>query len=129
MVVDVPGGDDIQVEVNEFTLPAGLAPDGTPTRDVEAFLYTYQRYGSWYQVQLLDQYGTLKYQGALTGVDLTANKMTLPGFDAYAVPGDIIVLDSAATFAPQIGLLWDVFLADNTAQVYGSNAFARKWAP
>lgn len=127
LVVDVPGGDDIQVEVNEFTLPSILAPEGTPTSDVEAFLYTYQRYGSWYQVQLLDQYGTLKYQGALTGVNLSTNKMTLPGFDAYAVPGDIIILELAGQFSPQIGVLWDAFLADNTAKVYGSNAFARKW--
>lgn len=127
LVVNVPGGDDIQVEVNEYTLPAALAPDGAPTSDVEAFKLTYEILGSWYEVQLLDQYGTLKYQGALTGVNLGTNMMTLPGFDAYAVPGDIIILERAGQFSPQIGVLWDAFLADNSATVYGSNAFARKW--
>lgn len=128
-VVDVPGGDDIQVEVNAFTLNALLAPTGTPSSDVQAFYDTSLLLGSWYEVQLLDQYGTFKYQGALTGVDLGANKMTLPGFEAFAVPGDIIVLASAPYFGTGLSAIYDAFLADNSAQVNGSVDYSKKWVP
>jgi hypothetical protein len=81
-------------------------------------------------VQLLDQYGTFKYQGALVGVDLPNNKLELPGFDAYAVQGDIIVLAPATSFgAPELALIWDVFQANDAGQVDGSTANASKWVP
>jgi len=126
-VEDVPGGDNIQVEANAFTLPSPLAPFGAPDTDAKAFKLTHDLIGTWYDVQLLDQYGTLKYQGALTNI--IGNIMVLPGFDAYAVPGDIIVLADATTFGTGLNTIWDVFLADNTAEVAGSTDYARKWVP
>jgi len=126
-VADVPGGDNIQVEANRFTVPPPLAYDEAPDTDAAAFQLTHDLLGSWYDVQLLDQYGTLKYQGALTGV--SGNFLELPGFDAYAIPGDIIVLADATTFGAGLDLMWDVFLANNTNQVAGSTNNARKWVP
>jgi hypothetical protein len=126
LVEDVPGGDLIEVGVNVFTAGPDDAQFGQPTSDANAFELTYQRNGSWYDVQLLDQYGTFKYQGELKGV--TGNYLDLPGFDAYAVPGDIIVLADATTFGSvNINAIYDVFQADDAAQVDGSTNNARKW--
>jgi len=128
LVLNVPGGDDIEVEPNWFTAVPAVASPGAPATDAAAFELTHDLIGSWYDVQLLDQYGTLKYQGALTGI--SGNMMTLPGFDAYAVPGDVIVLAPATSFtANDLALIWDVFQADTTAQVDGSTDNARKWVP
>jgi hypothetical protein len=127
-VEDVPGGDFIRVEANYFTAPPGLASTGAPATDAEAFDRTQALIGTWYDVQLLDQYGTLKYQGALVGV--SNNDLELPGFDAYASVGDIIVLAPATSFgAPELTLIWDVFQANNAGQVDGSTANASKWVP
>jgi hypothetical protein len=127
-VVDVPGGDFIQVEANAFTAQPGLASTGAPATDAEAFDRTQALIGSWYDVQLLDQYGTLKYQGALVGV--SGNLLELPGFDTYASAGDIIVLAPATSFgAPELTLIWDVFQANDAGQVDGSTANASKWVP
>jgi hypothetical protein len=127
-VEDVPGGDLIQIAVNEFTPSYPFVEPGQPDTDAKAFKLTYDLIGSWYEVQLLDQYGTLKYQGALAGV--SGNFLGLPGFDAYAVPGDIIVLAPATTFsAIDLAAMYDAFLADNAAQVAGSIVNARKWVP
>jgi len=77
-------------------------------------------------VQLLDQYGTLKYQGALVGV--SGNDLELPGFDAYALSGDIIVLAPANAFGGNdLAAIWDVFQADSTGQVDGTSDYARTW--
>lgn len=124
LVVDVPGGDDIEVDSNIFTAPPIIASPGAPATDAAAFKRTYDLLGSWYSVQLLDQYGTLKHKGGLTGI--SGNMMTLPGFDAYAVPGDIIVLDTAVTFTP-FDAIWDVFQADSAGQVVGQTDNARQW--
>jgi hypothetical protein len=78
-------------------------------------------------VQLLDPYGTLKYQGALVGV--SGNILELPGFDAYAAPGDIIVLAPATSFSSVLDVIYDVFQASNAAQVDGSIDNASKWVP
>jgi hypothetical protein len=130
LVVDVPGGDFIVVEPNYFTAPPGLFDTGAPPTDAEAFQYTHDLMGSWYNVQLLDQYGTLKYQGPLEGVDLISNKLELPGFEDYAVPGDIIVLADATNFGSiNINNIYDVFQANNAGQVFGSTDNARKWVP
>ena len=127
-VEDVPGGDNIQVEANYFTAVPDVASPGAPATDAAAFKLTYDLIGAWYDVQLLDTYGTLKYQGALTGI--TGNFLDLPGFDAYAVPGDIIVLAPATSFSTnELSLIWDVFQADTSAQVDGSTDNARKWVP
>ena len=123
----VPGGDDIEIDVNEFTLPLFIAPDGAPYADAQAFENTLNIYGGPIAVQLLDQYGTLKATGTLSNV--TGNLLTIPGFDAYAVPGDIIVLDSATSIIGGGNTIYDVFLADNSAQVAGSTDNARKWVP
>ena len=128
LVVDVPGGDFIQIESNAFTAPVGFGSFGTPTTDAEAFQFTHDLMGSWPTVQLLDQYGTFKYQGPLEGV--SGNYLEVPGFDAYAALGDIIVLADATTFGFfNINAIYDVFLADNAAQVDATTANARKWVP
>jgi hypothetical protein len=130
VVVDVPGGDFIQVETNYFVAPPGLFDTGAPPTDAEAFQYTHDLMGSWYDVQLLDQYGTLKYQGALVGVDVPLSRLELPGFDAYAAPGDIIVLADASYFGSvNINNIYDVFQANDAGAVAGSEDNARKWVP
>ena len=128
-VDDVPGGDFIQVDANYFTAPPDIASEGAPTSDANAFELTHDLIGTWYDVQLLDQYGTLKYQGALVGVDIPNNKLELPGFDTYAVPGDIIVLAPATSFSSVLDVIYDVFQASNAAQVDGSIDNASKWVP
>ena len=127
LVDDVPGGDFIQVEANYFTAPPGFASEGAPATDAEAFQLTHDLIGSWYDVQLLDQYGTLKYQGALVG--RSGNILELPGFDAFAVAGDIIVLADATYFSTTIDDMYDVFQASNAAQVDSLRANARTWVP
>ena len=128
VVVDVPGGDFIEIEANAFTALPDLASEGAPATDAEAFQRTHDLIGSWYDVQLLDQYGTFKFQGPLDG--RSGNILELPGFDAFAVAGDIIVLAPAPQFgALELGLIWDVFQANDSGQVDGSTANARKWVP
>jgi hypothetical protein len=128
LVLNVPGGDFIEIEENYFTAPPQFFVPGNPTTDAEAFDLTGKLIGSWYQVQLLDQYGTLKYQGALLSV--SGNDLELPGFEDYAAPGDFIVLAPATEFTgPQLTVIWDVFLGDNFAQVNGSRDYAKKWVP
>jgi hypothetical protein len=127
-VDDVPGGDLIQVDANSFTATTDIASPGAPATDAEAFQLTHDLIGNWYDVQLLDQYGTLKYQGALVGV--TGNFLNLPGFDIYAGQGDIIVLAASTQFtSTQLDLIYDVFQANNAGQVDGSTDYARKWVP
>ena len=126
LVVDVPGGDFIQIDTNIFTAPAMIASPGAPVSDAAAFQLTHDIIGNWYDVQLLDQYGTLKYQGALVGV--SGDDLNLPGFDAYAVAGDIIVLAPATSFsAGDLAAIWDVFQANSSGQVSGSSDYARTW--
>jgi hypothetical protein len=126
LVVDVPGGDLIQIEANFFTAPPTIASPGAPATDADAFQLTHDIIGNWYDVQLLDQYGTLKYQGALVGV--TGYFLNLPLFENYASPGDIIVLAPATTFsAGDLNAIWDVFQADSAGQVSGSTDYARQW--
>lgn len=128
VVDDVPGGDFIKVLPDAFTAGPDDAQPGQPTSDANAFELTYNLMGSWYDVQLLDQYGTFKYQGELKGVDEPNNLLELPGFDAYAVPGDIIVLADASYFGSiNINAIYDVFQADDAAQVDGSTDNAKKW--
>jgi hypothetical protein len=126
-VDDVPGGDFISVDANYFTPPPGFASEGAPATDAEAFQLTHDLIGTWYDVQLLDQYGTFKYQGPLDG--RSGNILDLPGFDAYAVTGDIIVLADATNFSTTIDDMYDVFMASNAAQVDGLRVNARKWVP
>jgi hypothetical protein len=126
LVTDVPGGDLIEIDANFFTAPPVIATPGAPATDAAAFQLTHDIIGTWYDVQLLDQYGTLKYQGALVGV--SGNDLNLPGFDAYAVAGDIIVLAPANAFIPNdLDAIWDVFQADSNGQVSGSVDHARTW--
>ena len=126
LVTDVPGGDLIEIDANFFTAPPLIASPGAPATDAAAFLLTRNIIGNWYDVQLLDGSGTLKYQGALAGV--SGNDLNLPGFDAYAVAGDIIVLAPATTFsAGDLAAIWDVFQADSSGQVSGSVDYARTW--
>ena len=124
------GGNLIKVEPSAFTLSPGFGSEGAPINDTQAFQFTYDRIGTWYDVQLLDQYGTFKYQGELKGVDVANNLLDLPGFDAYAVPGDIIVLADATNFSSSsLESIWDVFQANDAAQVDSSTEYARKWVP
>ena len=127
-VDDNPGGDFIQVEANAFTAPPLIASPGAPATDAAAFQLTHDIIGNWYDVQLLDQYGTFKYQGALVGVDVPGNRLELPGFEDYAASGDIIVLAPANTFGgADHAAIWDVFQADSNGQVAGSVGYARTW--
>jgi hypothetical protein len=81
-------------------------------------------------VQLLDQYGTLKWQGPLEGVDVPGSRLELPGFEDYAAAGDIIVLADASYFGSvNINNIYDVFQANDAGQVRGSVNNARKWVP
>jgi len=128
-IEDVPGGDFIQVEANAFTAPPGLASEGAPSSDAQCFELTHDLIGTWYDVQLLDQYGTLKYQGALVGVDVPGNRLELPHFDTYASSGDIIVLAPATSFSAVLDVIYDVFQASDAAQVDGSIDNASKWVP
>ena len=129
VVVDQPG-DFIQIEANAFTAPPGLASEGAPVNDAECFQRTHDLIGTWYSVQLLDQYGTFIAQTALESVDVPGNQLELPGFDGLASQGDIIVLAPAIDFPPStLALIWDVFQANDGGQVDGSTANARKWVP
>jgi hypothetical protein len=126
LVVDVPGGDFIEIEPNFFTAPPLITSPGAPATDAAAFQLTHDIIGTWYDVQLLDQYGTLKHRDPLVGI--SGNFLELPGFDAYAVPGDIIVLAVAGVFIPNdLDAIWDVFQADSNGQVFGSVDHARTW--
>jgi len=128
LVVDVLGGSFIQIETNFFTATPVIASPGAPATDAAAFQLTHDIIGNWYQVQLLDQYGTFKYQGALVGVDVAANRLELPGFEDYASPGDIIVLAPAGTFSGgDLAAIWDVFQADSVGSVSGTPEYANKW--
>ena len=127
LVTDVPGGDLIEIDANFFTAPPTIASPGAPATDAAAFTRTHNIIGNWYDVQLLDQYGTLKYQGALVG--RSGNILELPGFDAFAVAGDIIVLADATYFSTTIDDMYDVFQASNAAQVDSLRANARTWVP
>jgi hypothetical protein len=129
VVVDQPG-DFLTIEANAFTAPPGLASEGAPVNDAEAFQRTHDLIGTWYSVQLLDQYGTFKAQTALESVDVPGNQLELPGFDGISSPGDIIVLSPSIDFAPSaLALIWDVFQANDAGQVDGSTANASKWVP
>lgn len=129
IVIDQPG-DFIDIEPNAFVAPAGLFDTGAPYNDAQAFQYTHDLMGSWYDVQLLDQYGTFKAQTALESVDVAANKLELPGFSGMAGAGDIIVLADATAFgSTNINNIYDVFQASNAGQVLNSTANARKWVP
>jgi hypothetical protein len=128
LVVDVPGGDFIQIETNFFTAPPVIASPGAPATDAAAFKLTHDIIGTWYDVQLLDQYGTFKANTALLSVDLPNNQLEVPGFDGLASAGDIIVLAVANAFIPNdLNAIWDVFQADSSGQVSGSVDYARTW--
>jgi hypothetical protein len=129
VVVDQPG-DFLTIEANAFTAPPGLASDVAPVNDAEAFQRTHDLIGTWYNVQLLDQYGTFKAQTALESVDVPGNQLELPGFDGISSPGDIIVLSPSIDFPPStLALIWDVFQANDAGEVDGSIDNASKWVP
>jgi len=121
-------GNDIVIAPNDFTLPAGRASEGAPTRDVEAFERTLELQGGPILVVLRDQYGT--YQGSanfLSAVTVATNKLlNLPAIAAVAVPGDVVVL-SRATGQSSVDTLWDAFQADVAGNVTGSPALAYQW--
>ena len=129
VVVDAPG-TFIQIEANAFTAPPNIASEGAPTSDAQCFQLTHDLIGTWYDVQLLDQYGTFIAQTALVSVDVPGNRLEVPGFDGVASPGDIIVLAPASDFPPStLEVIYDVFQANDGAQVDGSIDNASKWVP
>ena len=127
-VFSVVSGDTIAFSYNAFTQPALLALPGAPTTDVTAFQDVYLLNGSYYPVQLLDKYGTYKATGTITNIDVANDQMTITGFGAVATSEDIVVLDAATNFVTPY-LVWDAFQADTSAQVAGSQDYARKWVP
>ena len=127
LVVDVPSDDSVQLEANFFTpVPLAQSP-GTPASDTEAFRRTADLYGGLYDVQVLDQYLTLKNQFTLTNIDVPGNKLEAINLGLTAMPGDIVLLAQANYFFSGVDTLWDVFQADTGGYVVGSQANARKW--
>ena len=123
----MPGGDFIEIDANFFTAPPVIASPGAPATDAAAFQLTHDIIGTWYDVQLLDQYGTFKVGGSLLSVDVPNNRLEIPSFDGVASPGDIIVLAVANAFFNDLNAIWDVFQADSNGQVSGSADYARTW--
>ena len=121
-------GNNIVIAPNDFTLPAGQASEGAPTKDIAAFELSLQLAGGPINLVLRDQYGT--YQGAannLASVNVTTNTLiNLPAIAAVAVPGDVITL-SRATSQSSLATLWDTFQADTAGNVDSSAALAYKW--
>ena len=128
LVVDAPGGEFVYIEPNFFTASPVTASPGAPATDAAAFQLTHDIIGNWYDVQLLDQYGTFKGNTTLVSVDVPGNRLEVPGFDGLASVGDIIVLAVANAFAGNdLDAIWDVFQADSNGQVSGSAGYARTW--
>jgi hypothetical protein len=121
-------GNDIIIEPNDFTLPAGQASEGAPSSDTAAFELSLQLQGGPINLVLRDQYGT--YQGVadfLSAVTVATNKLlNLPIIAAVAVPGDVVVL-SKASAQSSVATLWDAFQADTAGNVDGSPALAYQW--
>ena len=121
-------GNNIVIAPNDFTLPAGQASEGAPTKDIAAFELSLQLQGGPISVTLRDQYGTAQgASGSLASVNVATNTLiNLPVIAAAAVPGDVIVL-SRATGQSSVATLWDTFQADTAGNVTGSAALAYKW--
>ena len=121
-------GNDIVIAPNDFTLPAGQASEGAPTKDIAAFELSLQLAGGPINLVLRDQYGTAQGAGDfLASVNVATNTLiNVPIIAAVAVPGDVIVL-SRATSQSSVATLWDAFQADTAGNVDGSAALAYKW--
>ena len=121
-------GNDIVIAPNDFTLPAGRASEGAPTKDVEAFERSLELQGGPITVMLRDQYGSPNGPNEnLTAVTVATNKLlNLPGIASVAVAGDVVVL-APATAQSSVDTLWDAFQADTTGAVDGSPALAYQW--
>jgi hypothetical protein len=121
-------GNDVVIAPNDYTAPVGVATEGAPTSDTEAFDLTLSLQGGPVNVMLRDTYGTNLLAGdSLTSVNVLANKLVnLPNIAAVASPGDVIVLQRA-TSQSSVATLWDAFQADVAGQVVGSAANAYKW--
>ena len=121
-------GNDIVIAPNDFTLPAGQASEGAPTKDIAAFELSLQLQGGPIEVMLRDQYGTyLSAIDSLSSVNVATNTLlNLPAIAAVAAPGDVIVL-SPATSQSSVDTLWDTFQADTAGNVDSSAALAYKW--
>lgn len=121
-------GNDIVIAPNDFTLPAGQASLGAPTKDIGAFERSLELQGGPISLLLRDQYGTSQAAGDfLASVNVATNTLiNVPIMAAVAVPGDVIVL-SRATSQSSVATLWDTFQADLAGNVLGSAATAYKW--
>jgi hypothetical protein len=121
-------GSDIVIAPNDYTAPVGVATEGAPTSDAEAFDLTLSLQGGPVAVVLRDKYGTSLGAGdSLASVNVPANKLVnLPAIAAAASPGDVVVL-ARATGQSSVATLWDAFQADTAGQVAGSAANAYKW--
>ncbi len=121
-------GNDVVIAPNDYTAPVGVATEGAPTSDAEAFDLTLSLQGGPVNVMLRDTYGTNLLAGdSLASVNVLANKLVnLPNIAAVASPGDVIVLQRA-TSQSSVATLWDAFQADVAGQVVGSAANAYKW--
>ena len=121
-------GNDIVIAPNDFTLPAGQASEGAPTKDIAAFERSLQLAGGPIHVTLRDQYGTSQSAGEfLASVNVATNTLiNVPIMAAVAVPGDVITL-SKATSQTSVATLWDTFQADLAGNVAGNQSQAYKW--
>jgi hypothetical protein len=121
-------GNDIVIAPNDFTLPAGRASEGAPTKDVEAFERTLELQGGPINLVLRDQYGTLQGAGNnLSAVTVATNRLlNLPAIAAVAVAGDVVILARAGSQS-SVDTLWDAFQADVAGNVNGSPTLAYQW--
>lgn len=121
-------GNDIVIAPNDYTAPSGVATEGAPTSDAEAFDLTLSLQGGPVEVMLRDTYGTSLGAGdSLASVNVgTDTLVNLPNIAAVASPGDVIVLQPA-TAQTSVTTLWDAFQADTSGQVNNKDADAYKW--
>lgn len=127
VVVADPGETMVQIEPNDYTLPAGEALLGAPTSDAEAFAQALDKIGSPLKCQLVDSYGT--GYGVFAGlVNVSGNVLTFDAPLTGIVAGDRILLDYADNFTvPALELSWDAFAADASGAVNGSADLAYPW--
>jgi hypothetical protein len=133
-VVSVPTSGTVEVDYNQFTLPAGFGPNGAPTTDAEAFEQTLQRIvtsPNKYKCILCDEYGTPYWvTSGLNGVDLPNELKFEDAAMDVAVAGDIIIIapDPFAGDPDDMEACWDAFQADSTGLVNGDAVFAYPWS-
>lgn len=117
----------VQIEPNDFTLPAGEALVGAPTSDAGAFTQALDRMGAPLLCQIVSANGT--GYGIFSGLmSVAGNVLTFDTSLTGVVPGDKIILDFANSFTlPALQNSWDAFQASALGEVAGSVDLANPW--